>query len=438
MTDRLPAMPKYESYKDSGVAWIGFVPIHWKLLKIKNIGNLVNGATPQSGVDRYWNGDITWVTPSDINSVVYLKKSERNITVAGYKSCGTTIIPPRALIITTRAPIGKVAISDTNLCTNQGCKSLVVSNNAISAFYYYFLSISSDLLNSLGTGTTFMELSSIEFKRFEIIYPPIPEQIVIAEFLDYKTKKIDQAITIKKKQINLLKERRQILIQTAVTQGLNPDAPMRDSGVEWIGKIPEHWEAKRIKYLFTEINKRTKTGIETLFSLRMEKGLLPHNDVSVKHIADENLINYKIISPGQMVMNRMRASIGLFGYANEFGLVSPDYAVFDIDDKASANYYLLMFKTKLLGVQFRLNSRGMGTGSSGFMRLYTENFGNIKVPMPSFEEQTAIVSYIQTQSAKIDKAITIQEQMIEKLKEYKTTLINSAVTGKIKVPMKTK
>ena len=95
---------------------------------------------------------------------------------------------------------------------------------------------------------------------------------------------------------------------------------------------------------------------------------------------------------------------------------------------------MLMFKTKLLGTQFRLNSRGMGTGSSGFMRLYTENFGDIKIPCPSLKEQKSIVSHIHTQSAKIDKAIDIQAQMIEKLKEYKATLINAAVTGKIKVP----
>jgi type I restriction enzyme S subunit len=209
---------------------------------------------------------------------------------------------------------------------------------------------------------------------------------------------------------------------------------MRDSGVEWIGEIPAHWEVTRLKYVFSETNERTKTGQEVLFSLRMEQGLVPHNDVSDKQIADDNLIDYKIIRPGQMIMNRMRAAIGIFGLADKFGLVSPDYAVFNIGQNAFPEYFLRLFKTPLIGEQFRLNSKGLGTGSSGFMRLYTESFGDIKIPLPPRAEQASIVDHIETQSTKIDQAIAIQQQQIDKLKEYKATLINSAVTGKIRVP----
>lgn len=114
---------------------------------------------------------------------------------------------------------------------------------------------------------------------------------------------------------------------------------MRDSGIEWIGEMPAHWKTVRLKYLFKEINERTKTGEETLLSLRMELGLVPHDDVSDKAISNESLVDYKLVRPGQMVMNRMRAAIGIFGVSSRLGLVSPDYAVFDIKERANSSFF---------------------------------------------------------------------------------------------------
>jgi len=264
-------------------------------------------------------------------------------------------------------------------------------------------------------------------------FPPKIEQTLITNFLDQKTEKIDDTITTKEKQISLLNERKKILIQNSVIRGLDPDVPIQDSGVDWIGDIPAHWSVTKLKFIFQEINERTTTGTEVLFSLRMKKGLVPHNDVSDKHIPAENLIDYKIVEEGQFVMNRMRASIGIFGIAYARGLVSPDYAIFKSTKGIHKEFYLMLFKSTILGTQFRLNSKGLGTGSSGFMRLYTENFGGIKVPLPPEQEQEQIMEFIEVESEKIEKAISLQEQQLDKLKEYKATLINSAVTGKIRV-----
>jgi type I restriction enzyme S subunit len=294
--------------------------------------------------------------------------------------------------------------------------------------------VSQYLISSKGVGTIQRNLYWAHLKRAVVYLPPISEQAAIADFLDGRTMQTDQAIQIKERQIELLKERKQILIQQAVTRGLDPHAPMRDSGVEWIGEIPAHWETVRLKYLFKEINERTKTGEETLLSLRMELGLVPHDDVSDKAISNESLVDYKLVRPGQMVMNRMRAAIGIFGVSSRFGLVSPDYAVFDIKERANSSFFLRLFKLPLLGTQFRLGSKGLGTGSSGFMRLYTENFGDIKVAVPPLGEQLEILQFINSTSERLDNACTVFEQQITKLKEYKATLINSAVTGKIKVP----
>lgn len=294
--------------------------------------------------------------------------------------------------------------------------------------------VSQYLISSKGVGTIQRNLYWAHLKRAVVYLPPISEQAAIADFLDGRTMQIDQAIQIKERQIERLKERKQILIQQAVTRGLDPHAPMRDSGIEWIGEMPAHWKTVRLKYLFKEINERTKTGEETLLSLRMELGLVPHDDVSDKAISNESLVDYKLVRPGQMVMNRMRAAIGIFGVSSRLGLVSPDYAVFDIKERANSSFFLRLFKLPLLGTQFRLGSKGLGTGSSGFMRLYTENFGDIKIAVPPLGEQLEILQFIDSTSERLDNACTVFEQQITKLKEYKATLINSAVTGKIKVP----
>lgn len=203
--------------KDSGVEWIGEIPEHWEVNKLKNTGKLINGATPSSAILNFWDGDITWVTPTDINNIFIIENSERSISKAGYKSCGTTMVPKGSLILTTRAPIGKIVIAGKELCTNQGCKSLVLNKDLINVYLYYQLSICSNILNSLGTGTTFMELSNKALKNFLLVIPPKEEQTEIAEFIEAATTKIATAISLKEQEIEKLKEYKMSLIDAVVT-----------------------------------------------------------------------------------------------------------------------------------------------------------------------------------------------------------------------------
>lgn len=211
-------------------------------------------------------------------------------------------------------------------------------------------------------GSTFPSITSQQLGNYIIPLVAECEQTRIAAFLDEKTAEIDDAIGKKQRLIELLQEQKAILINRAVTRGIDPGAPLRESGVEWIGEIPAHWDVKRLKYMFAEVNSRTTTGEETLLSLRMYEGLVPHDEVSDKPIPDADLVDYKHVHPGQLVMNRMRAAIGLFAVANRGGLVSPDYAIFDIIDDVDPNYYLHLFKTSVMGSIFRLESKGLGTG----------------------------------------------------------------------------
>ena len=200
------------------------------------------------------------------------------------------------------------------------------------------------------------------------------------------------------------------------------------SGVEWLGDVPEHWGVERLKGSLLEVDRRSTTGTETLLSLRMNVGLVPHNEVSTLPITTAQLIGYKKVAPGQVVMNRMRASSGIFAVATSHGLVSPDYAVFEPRGKQGTDYLLSLFKTGPMMTEFRRYSTGLGTGESGFLRLYSNFFFNIRCPIPPKAEEDRIVAFLDEKTAQIDALIAKKQRQIELLDEQKAILINRAVT----------
>ena len=211
---------------------------------------------------------------------------------------------------------------------------------------------------------------------------------------------------------------------------LQPYPEYKDSGVPFLGEIPAHWSRFRIKYLLREIDKRTSTGTEPLLSMRQGKGLIPHNDVSNKRFKTKELVGYKIARPGQLVMNRMRASIGLFAASHTEGLVSPDYAVFQPLQPVNLDYLVHLFRTPVMGTVFRKESKGMGTGSSGFLRLYTDRFGEISITIPSLEEQNHVVAFIRATEKEITRFIRNKRRLIELLQERRNVLTYEAMKSK--------
>jgi len=170
-------MKKYDSYKDSGVEWIGEIPQHWEYSPVKYFTEIVNGSTPSSSEESYWEGTIHWVTTDDLGKLdqKYITHTRRTITELGYKSCGTTIAPKGSVVISSRAPIGHLGILKIDACTNQGCKTLI-PKNINSEFLHYFLGFGRNELEALGQGSTFKELPTSALKGFKIISPPIEEQ----------------------------------------------------------------------------------------------------------------------------------------------------------------------------------------------------------------------------------------------------------------------
>jgi type I restriction enzyme S subunit len=445
MTDIKTLMPGYDAYKDSGVEWIGEIPEHWDVKRLKYIGFLYAGLAGKKGDDfsRIEKKELSPFLPftSISNSsvvtnyfqYVYVSKFERQNEVKGkdilFLMSSETI-----------EDIAKCSIyfGDKNpVYLNSFCKGYRVTNSGISPIFLNYLYQSGYYrlyFSKVARGFTRINLKQEHLYNSLVIVPTLNEQITIATFLDCKTTKIDQTVAIKEKQIRLLKERKQILIHNAVTKGLDPDVPMRDSGMEWIGKIPESWLVKRLKYILDERKERSKHGQEPLFMVSQTHGLVTRTGNHEKEEAAQTKIGNKIVYENDLVFNKLKAHLGVFfkSSINFKGLVSPDYAVYKSKSLIHDLKYLehLFRHPAYIGI-FIIRATGI---VEGLIRLYTDDLFEIQIPVPPRNEQERILSHIQIQSAKIDKAVAIQEQMIEKLKEYKATLINSAVTGKIKVP----
>jgi type I restriction enzyme S subunit len=240
---------RYPAYKPSGVEWLGEVPTHWEVLPLKRVTTIVGGATPKSEVTEFWDGGIAWVTPADLGALssFEFEGTSRTLSASGLAACSASLVPPGSLVVSVRAPIGSLGINAMATATNQGCKSLVPGARARTRFLAYQLRAGSTELNAAGKGTTFVELSGDALGAFRVVVPPLAEQEAIAAFLDAETAKIDALVAEQDRLVGLLREKRQAVISHAVTRGLDPAAPMKPSGVEWLGEVPAHWEVVPLK-----------------------------------------------------------------------------------------------------------------------------------------------------------------------------------------------
>ncbi len=262
--------------------------------------------------------------------------------------------------------------------------------------------------------------------------PPKEKQTVIAHFLDRKITLIEKAIGIKEKQIERLQEKQQILVHNAVTRGLNSDVKMKDSGVEWIGEIPDHWEVKKAKYLFDEIDDRSKTGEEELLSVSHLSGVTLRSEKNVTMFQAEDYTGAKLCRRNDLVINIMWAWMGALGVSGRSGIVSSSYAVFrQKDPKHFDSWYL---EQLLKDTNYVTHYNRVSTGlHSSRLRFYSNMFLDMKIGFPSQGEQNEIVEYLKNVSDKFKTAICLRTNEILLLKEYKKTLINNAVAGKIRI-----
>ena len=407
----------YDNHKPSGVEWLGDIPEHWEAKKIKflfSIGRgrviaqtelIENGLYPvyssqtqDNGVLGYINtfdfdcNQITWTTDGANAGTVFLREGKHNCT----NVCGTL------------QPYNK---------------------NQVIEFVTYSLQVAAQFYKRPDTNGA--KIMNGEMAEIFVTLPPFSEQTAIAKFLDDKTAKIDQAITIKKNQIELLKERKHSLINKAVTKGINPNVKLKPSGVEWIGEIPEHWQVKRLKYVF-QILKRISGELGHSVLSITQKGIKVKDTESGTGQLSMDYSKYQFVYKGDFAMNHMDLLTGYVDISKYDGVISPDYRVFDlIEPNSSKEYMLLLLQLCYSNKVFY--AHGQGVSMLGRWRFPSENFNIFPFPVPPKSEQIEIADFIAKTNKKIAKAISLKEKEIEKLKEYKASLINSAVTGKVKV-----
>lgn len=268
------------------------------------------------------------------------------------------------------------------------------------------------------------------FQSLKTPVPPLAEQRRISDFLSQKESKVDALISNVQAQIEKLKAYKQSLITEVVTKGLDPNAPMKDSGVEWIGTIPASWKTIRVKQLLRERKERSVDGKEEPLSMSQKVGLVPTKTLdSIPNMAS-SFVGAKLAYVDDLVFNKLKAHLGVFSVSKYDGLVSPDYAVYYSTGVADLKYLEYLFKTPQCISEFRKRSTGI---AAGLTRLYTDGLFAIECPFPSKDKQHEIVAHLNKKCAQIDELTAIKQTKIEKLEQYKRSLIYEYVTGKKEV-----
>jgi len=436
-------MKRYEKYKESGVDWIGEIPESWEVRRLAALGRF-----SASGIDK-----LSFPNQSSVKIINYTdiyKNQKRIISSEIDFMVVTTPEKNKIKNLVKKGDLIFLPSSETfedlglSALVNEDIKDLSFSYhvlrlqfslNIYHGFKKYFTNNHSVLNNfsGRGVGSIRKTLNRNDFRNTYVILPSLPEQQAIAEFLDDKTAKIDQTISLKQKEINLLKERRQILIQKALTRGIGSLVKMKSCDVDWIGEIPENWKVMKVKYLLKERNERSSKGLEPLLMMSQTYGLVVRADYHSKSEVAQSNEGNKIVHRNDLVFNKLKAHLGVFYKSNiEFnGIVSPDYAIYYSTGAIKDLKFLeLLFRNPKYINEFICRATGI---VEGLIRLYTADLFDIYVAVPPHHEQVEILSYLEKIDDKISKAILIKEQEIEKLKEYKTVLIDNVVTGKVKV-----
>lgn len=422
-----------ERMKPSGIDWIGDIPASWKRSKVKFCFSLVNGSTPESSDYDCWDGDIKWITPADMSDTGTISHGERLITKYGYNSCGTTLLPIGSIVISSRAPIGKINITTAELCTNQGCKSLIRTGD--NRYFYYLFLAGQHELSLLGRGTTFLELSTYDLNGFGLVIPAEDEQKAIADFLDKECAQIDSIAADLGKQIELLQQYKRSLITETVTKGLDKSVPIKDSGVEWIGEIPEHWRLKRLKYIAKLKTGTTPPGNEGInydengINWFTPSDFLPNMqlDTSEKYIDRETIryANIQTYPRGSVLLVAIDATVGKIGISKN-NAYSNQQITAVIPQHISGNYLLYYLASKSPYIKDNALYTTLPIINNSYLQ-------NITIVVPPTTEQEKIVEFLNRKCSIIDELIEDKNKLLLRLQQHKKSLIYEYVTGKKRV-----
>ena len=419
----------YPEYRESEGKWLGEVPSHWAVRRFKYILREKDSRSTGGKEQLLRVSQFTGVTQRlSLNGLE--EPDTRAASLVGYKC----VNPDDLVINIMLAWNGSLGVSRYDgIASPAYC--VYRFGDVAKPWYYHHLLRSPAYkarIKALSTGVveSRLRLYTDDLFRLEALLPPPDEQAAIVRFLNHTNQRIERTIRAKRKVIALLNEQKQVIIHRAVTRGLNPNVRLKPSGIPWLGEMPEHWETLRSKYVFHEVDERSVTGAETHLSMSQKLGLIPNSQIEVRRLVSESYVGAKLCRTGDLVLNRLKAHLGVFALASEPGLISPDYTVLRPARAMEPRFFEALYRTPACRVELRKRAKGI---VQGFWRLYTDDFYDIRVPVPPVEEQTVIMVTLDAELAINNTAVDRTEREINLLREYRTRLIADVVTGKLDV-----
>jgi type I restriction enzyme, S subunit len=417
----------YPDYMESDLPWVRQVPAHWRIRPV--FGVFAPTGEPNAGMKERTVLSLSY-------GRIVIKPAERlhGLVPASFETY--QIVNPGDIVIRTtdlqndRTSLRIGFVRDRGIITS-AYLALRTRKDVTQAFGYQVLNVwdTSKAIYGYGSGLR-QSLDFSHFKRMPVALPPLEEQAAIVRFLDWANGRLDRAIHAKRKVIALLSEQKQAVIQRAVTRGLDATVPLKPSGVRWLGHIPSHWIVLRSKYLYREVDSRSVTGKETHLSMSQKLGLVPSSRIEQKRLLSESYTGGKLCETGDLVLNRLKAHLGVFALAPQSGVISPDYTVLRSIRDLEGRFFEALYRTPGCRVELRQRAKGI---VQGFWRLYTDDFYDIRVPVPPVDEQKAIMTRLERDLSGIITAIARHKHEIDLLREYRTRLVADIVTGKLDV-----
>ena len=429
----------YPSYKYSGIPWLGDVPEHWEVRRLRTVAEM-----RVSNVDKHTREDEFPVRLCNYLDV--------------YKNDNITQAMPFMRATATWEEIERFRLEqddvlitkDSEAWDDIGVPALVTetADDLLSGYHLALLRPFEEVLGAYlartlqskavgyqfhvrANGVTRYGLTRTGIQSVQIPLPPLPEQRAIVRYLDHVDRRIRRYISAKRKLIAFLEEEKQAVVNQAVTRGLDPNVRLKPSGVEWLGDVPGHWEVRRAKFFYREADERSATGAEELMSVSHITGVTPRKKTVTMFLAESN-IGYKLCRPGDIVINTMWAYMAALGIARQNGLVSPSYGVYRPLNLECLNHDYIdsLLRTEAYRTNYLIRSTGI---TSSRLRLYPESFLDIPLLCPPSTQQASIVEHLERATAAANSGIDRVRRQIELLQEYRTRLIADVVTGKLDV-----
>ena len=432
--------------KDSGIVRLGLMPKEWSASRVKYIYSVIgSGTTPSSGNTLYYDGTENWIQSGDLYKRKYVTNTEKTVTDFAVSTISALHKYKADFIVIAMygASIGNVAISKIDACVNQAC-CVIKPNSKVSFNYlYYTLVNDKDIMLDMSIGGTQPNISQAKILELPVFLPPLAEQQRIADFLDEKCSEIDSIRSDIQKQIDILNDYKKSVITEAVTKGLNPKAKLKDSGIEWIGKIPEGWNVFRIKYLATEPNTLftdgdwingdiiTEDGIRYLTSGNVGEGKFKYQGEGHISLETFNEMHCLKAVPGDLMICRLNLPVGrccIIPDDEPFYVIAVDNVILRPNSNVDKKYAMYCMNTPGYAMDAE-----MAAGGTTMKRISRTDLGNLRIPVPPLSEQKAIADYLDEKCSEIDATIADKQKQLETLDEYKKSLIFEYVTGKKEV-----